>query len=322
MKPKTLTILALILVFVVGVAVTFMRELDREQAEVDNSISGVVEVAPMLYAQGVVDIVRTDRIVLFLVDPATRQPVAMTTESPLVPPQNIRIGQMHSREGTPLKGSYLLVGITDKDGEIFKITPGEVYGASPQPIAMGAEQVRLVLDQPFQGSLFNEPGVPMAMHPSSGGAPNAEPTPPGNPAGGAPAGGPMMGGAAAPARPLGAEPEGDPRFTIQGTITASAALKDNVTPKDRLIVMLFDPEVMRPVSIKMIPHALLPQKFSITLPQEAQARAKKAYSLRVITDKNDSPFQSAPGELVGRSAQPIPLGTRDLKFELNEVYTR
>ena len=309
MKPKTVVITAIIVLFLVGTLYALLREFNREEAEVGRSISGIVEVEPSLYAQGVADIVRTDRIVLFLIDPASGQPVAMATDTPLVPPQNIRIGEMHGRTGEPLEGPYLVVGITDKDGEIFKVSPGEVYGITPQPVALGTEGLRLVLTQPFRGSLTNQPGPAMAT------APMGPPT--GSGGGGTPGG---M-GAPAQARPLDSAPP-DPKFSVQGTINVAQALKSNVTPQDRLIIMLFDPQMRRPVAFKIIPHIMLPQKFSVTLPPEAQATAQKAYDLRVFTDKNNSPFEPAPGELAGRSQTPIPLGTVNLDFTLDQPYTR
>ncbi|MCH7566032.1 MAG: hypothetical protein IH968_19670, partial [Gemmatimonadetes bacterium] len=95
------------------------------------------------------------RLVLILVDPGTKAVVARRVESPLVPPQTIAIGLEDILQGRQLYGSYLLIGITDKDGEIFRVTPGEVYGRLPTPVPLGTERIRLVLDQPFRGGLFN-----------------------------------------------------------------------------------------------------------------------------------------------------------------------
>jgi hypothetical protein len=220
----------------------------------------------------------------------------MSIISPLVPPQTIRIGQENAANGYPLKGSYLLVGITDKDGEIYRVSPGEVYGISPEPIALGSEQVKLTLDQPFRGSLFNAAPAMAAR----GGASSASP-------------------AAMP--PVAGEPP-DPKYTIRGTITVTPALKDKVEQSDHLVILLFDPDQARPMAFEVVPHAILPQPFFITLPPEARAQAKPGYVLHVVTDKDDSPFHSVEGELVGRSAKPIPLGTTDLTFELDQPYVR
>jgi hypothetical protein len=306
MKTKTLVIVGLTVVFVLAIGAALLRELSREEATLAKSISGVVEVSPQLAGTGVADIVRTDRLVLVLVDPQTRQPVAMRFESPLVPPQTIRIGESDAR-GATLTGPYLVVGITDKDGEIYKVTPGEVYGRSPQPVALGTEEYRLVLTEPFRGSLFNEDAVAPALA-----GPPAQGTPP------AGAGGPGMGGRSG----MGGSDDADPRYSIAGTITVSPALQKDVSSADRLIIMLFDPQQARPAAFKIIPHTLLPQRFTITLPADARGDVREGYSLRILTDKDDNPFGSAPGEVIGRSEQPIPLGTLDLNFVLDQPYTR
>jgi len=334
MKTKTLVLLGLLAVFIAALAFALLREVNREEATLATSISGVVELDGRLVANGQADVVRTDRLVLMLVDPQTQRPVALRFETPLVPPQTIRIGQADAREAGELKGPYLVVGITDKDGEIFKVTPGEVYGRTPAPVKLGTEKLQLLLNEPFRGSLFNEAGVgPMAGAGMPGGGMGGAAPPmvggaaggtaggaAGGTAGGAPGGAP---GGAGPMGPLmAAEGDADPRYSIAGTITVSAALQANVAPTDHLVILMFDPELARPVSFKIIPHTLLPQRFTITLPPDARASAKKGYNLRILTDKNDSPFQSAPGEVIGRSSQPVPLGTADLNFVLDQPYTR
>jgi len=288
MKPKTLVILGLILAVVGGAFWGLMREIKREEERLRASISGVFDVERALFAKGQADVVRTDRIVLILVDPESGKPVAIRTESPLVPPQTYFIGQEHALGGRQLTGPYLLVGITDKDGEIFKVTPGEVWGRSAQPVALGTEQFQLTLSEPFRGTLMNTPPTaPMA-------------------------GGGMMGG----------DGDADPAFSISGAINVAPALKDRIKPTDRLVVLLFDPELGRPAAFKIIPHANLPQDFSITLPAGQRGGAKPGYFLRVISDRDNNPFGSAEGELVGRSTEAIPLGTKDIQFTLDQPYVR
>jgi hypothetical protein len=121
---------------------------------------------------------------------------------------------------------------------------------------------------------------------------------------------------------MGGSDDADPRYSIAGTITVSPALQKDVNSADRLIIMLFDPQQARPAAFKIIPHTLLPQRFTITLPADARGDVREGYSLRILTDKDDNPFGSAPGEVIGRSEQPIPLGTLDLNFVLDQPYTR
>jgi hypothetical protein len=306
MKSKTLVIVGLIAVFVVLVGYALLGELRRDRELLAESITGVVEIKLELFAEGVADVVKTDRLALFLVDPATQEVVALKFETPLVPPQNIRIGKADARTDKPLTGAYLLVGITDKDGEVFKVTPGELYGRTAQPVKIGDQQVKLVLDQAFRGSLTNAPGGPTMAGPAGGQYGGGA-----GPAPGGGGGGPMVAEGA---------PE-DPARTIRGTVRVAAALAKNVTPQDRLIVMLFDPQAGRPAAIKIIPHTLLPQEFSIALPPGA-APNPAGYSLRIITDKDNSPFNAAPGELVGRSPNLVPLGTTGVDFVLDQPYVR
>ena len=287
MKRKTLVILALVASFAVLVGAAMWREVQRDAAQIRHSISGILDYDSALTAAGEGDIVRTDRVALILVDVGTRQPVAIKFESPLVPPMNFRIGQENAQEGKVLDGRYELIAITDKDGEVFKRAPGEVFGRAARPVALGDERVQVVLNQPFRGTLFNDtPGHP-----------------------GAAGGGP----------PLGSE-EGPPERTISGTVRAAPSLAGNVAATDRLIILLFDPELGRPAAVRIVPQARLPQPFSISLPSSQPLKA--GYSLRIITDKDGNPFGAAPGEIVGRSAGLIAPGTRGVDFVLDAPYTR
>jgi hypothetical protein len=161
MKPRTVIILVSVAFFLIAVGLALVREVDREQARLSRSISGVVEVSQAMLSTGQADLVRTDRLALLLIDPRTGDAVALKTESPFVPPQAVAIGQADARGGIELNGSYYLMGITDKDGDIAHARPGEVFGRSPAPIALGTEQVHLLLDQPFRGQVPSlAPGAP------------------------------------------------------------------------------------------------------------------------------------------------------------------
>ena len=291
MKPRTIAIIVLIVVFLVGISYALLREVKREEERLVSSLNGIVEVDVRLYAEGLVDIVKTDRLVLYLVDPASGKPMALNILNPLVPPQVFQIGQEHHLEGAKLKGKYLLVGITDKDGEVFKVTPGEVYGRSAEPIALGTEQIRLVLNEPFRGNLFNRVGISEAR-------------------------------AASPVRSSGGgsgEGRPDPTLTIRGTLRVAEALRAGVEPSDRLVILLMDPVSKRPIATKIIPHVLIPQTFSISAPP---GNAGKSFYLRILTDKDGQPVNAVEGEVIGRSGVPVPLGTTDLDFVLDQPFRR
>ena len=114
-----------------------------------------------------------------------------------------------------------------------------------------------------------------------------------------------------------------PETSIQGIITVSSDLQDQVEHADRIIIMLFDPELGRPVAIKIMEKFDPPQKFSIgQVNAMGGQQLNGKYSLRILTDKNNQPFQSVAGEIIGRSQGLISLGTADLEFELDLQYTR
>ncbi len=164
MTPRNLLILLLVLLFAGGIVYALQREVAREEARIRSAVSGVVQLDAALFASGLADVEKTDRIVLYLVDVATGRPSALRIDTPFVPPQTIIIGREDANGPLP-DGDYWLVGLTDKDGEIFRATPGEVYGRSVSPVRLGQEQVTLVLQAPFRGGLFNGD-----MPPGMGGA--------------------------------------------------------------------------------------------------------------------------------------------------------
>ncbi|MFI5400988.1 MAG: hypothetical protein ACHQZQ_08065 [SAR324 cluster bacterium] len=286
MKRKTLVILGLIALFAVLVGTALWRELRRDADSLAHSITGRLDVDPQLAASGQADLARTDRVALILVDPETRHPVAMHFESPLVPPMNFRIGIEDARDGQALTGRYTLIAITDKDGEVFRNAPGEVYGQAERPVGLGDRQVVVTLSQPFRGTLFNT-------------APEA------------------AAGAQAEAAP---EPPEPPERTVSGTVRATPELAANVTAGDRMVIMLFDPEAGRPAAVKLVPVTRLPQAFSISVPPGQPLKA--GYSLRILTDKDGNPFGSAPGEIVGRSSALVAPGTHTVQFVMDQPYVR
>ena|SRR5579863_830173 len=289
MKRKTVVILSLIAAFAVLVGVALWRELQRDADAIAHSISGRLDVDPRAMDSGEGDINRTDRVALILVDMETRHPVAIHFESPLVPPLNFRISAQDAQDGKPLTGHYQLIAITDKDGEVFRAVPGELYGQGSAPVAIGDQQVVIALTEPFRGNLFNQG---MAAGPFAGG----------------PGGG-----------PFNAQP-GPPERTISGTVSAAPEVAGTVTPGDRLIILLFDPELGRPAAVSMAEVTKLPQAFSISIPPGQPL--KSGYSLRILTDKDNNPFGAAPGEIVGRSGDLVKPGTKGLKFVMDQPYVR
>lgn len=114
-----------------------------------------------------------------------------------------------------------------------------------------------------------------------------------------------------------------PQTSIQGIINVSPLLLDQLDSSDRLVIMLFDKDQARPVAIKILKNFKPPQKFSIGQSNAMKGQVLEGkYSLRILTDKNDQPFKSFDGEIIGRSKGLIPLGTSGLIFELDQQYIR
>ena len=114
-----------------------------------------------------------------------------------------------------------------------------------------------------------------------------------------------------------------PETSISGIVVVASDLQDQLDSTERLVIMLFDPKQGRPVAIKMVDNFIPPQKFSIGQANAMGGQALNGkYSLRILTDKNNQPFQSVPGEIIGRSESLISLGTDDLEFVLDQPYTR
>ena len=113
------------------------------------------------------------------------------------------------------------------------------------------------------------------------------------------------------------------KLSITGIVNVSPLFLDKVEITDRLVIMLFDKDLGRPVAINILPNFKPPQKFIIGQSNAMNGQVLKGeYSVRILTDKNNQPFHSASGEIIGRSKKLIPLGTDDLEFELDQEYIR
>ena len=69
-----------------------------------------------------------------------------------------------------------------------------------------------------------------------------------------------------------------------------------------------------------MPRFVLPFPFLAAPSIDMNARTKyDAYVVEVLTDKDGDVTEIAPGELVARTPEPVPLGTKDLRLELSAV---
>ena len=114
-----------------------------------------------------------------------------------------------------------------------------------------------------------------------------------------------------------------PENSISGIVKASPKLSNLVSPDDRLVIMLFDPKNNRPVAVKILDHFKLPQKFVIGHSNALGIQPFSGkFSLRILTDKNNQPFESVIGEIIGRSKKLISLGAKNIEFVMDQNYVR
>jgi hypothetical protein len=112
----------------------------------------------------------------------------------------------------------------------------------------------------------------------------------------------------------------DQMQAIRGTLTVAPDLARHIGPDDRLIIKLYHPRggVELDAKYQIVPNFSLPFPFQATPSIDMNGRTRyDAYVLELFTDKNDDVLAIAPGELIARTPGPVPLGTEDLRLELN-----
>ena len=113
---------------------------------------------------------------------------------------------------------------------------------------------------------------------------------------------------------------GDAMQAIRGTLTVAPDLAHSVGPDDRLIIKLYHPKdgVEMDAKYQIVPSFSLPFAFQAAPSIDMNARTKyDAYVLELFTDKDGDVLATAPGELIARTPGPVPLGTTELRLELN-----
>jgi hypothetical protein len=110
--------------------------------------------------------------------------------------------------------------------------------------------------------------------------------------------------------------------TIQGTLTVAPGLADHIGPNDRLIIKLYYPKggVELDAKYQIVPRFELPFEFTAAPSVDMSGLTKfDAYVLELFTDKDGDVLGTAPGELIARTPAPVPLGTENLRLELNAM---
>jgi hypothetical protein len=111
--------------------------------------------------------------------------------------------------------------------------------------------------------------------------------------------------------------------TIRGVITVDPSLVDHIAPDDRLIIKLYHLEggVELDAKSQIVPRFKLPFPFMAAPPMDLNARTRyDAYVVEVLTDKDGDVSRIAPGELIARTPEPVPLGTTGLRLELDALH--
>ena len=112
----------------------------------------------------------------------------------------------------------------------------------------------------------------------------------------------------------------DPGQMIQGTVAVAPGLAGQVAPGDRLIIKLYHPGdgVELDAKYRIVEEFMLPFDFVAAPSIDMSGQTKfQAYVVEVFTDTDRDVLSVAPGELLARTPQPIPLGTTGLRLELD-----
>lgn len=109
---------------------------------------------------------------------------------------------------------------------------------------------------------------------------------------------------------------------ISGTLTVAPDLADHVAPDDRLIIKLYHPRdgVELDAKYQIVPRFALPLEFHAAPSIDMSGQTKfDAYVIEAFTDKDADVLAIAPGELIARTPEPVPLGTTGLRLELDAM---
>ena len=97
-------------------------------------------------------------------------------------------------------------------------------------------------------------------------------------------------------------------------------LKAKLSPTDRLVIKLFHPKdgIEMDAKYSIISNFQLPLEFRVSpyIVMDGTTRHEK-YVIEVFTDKDQDVLGIADGELLGRTAGTVDLGTRGLQIILN-----
>lgn len=109
---------------------------------------------------------------------------------------------------------------------------------------------------------------------------------------------------------------------IQGEIRVQPDMAQHIASGDRLIIKLYVPSdgVERDPKYQILPDFTLPLTFRIAPTIDMSGRTKwSSYVVEAFTDKDNDVLSIAPGELIARTPERVPLGTAGVVLELNAL---
>ena len=109
-------------------------------------------------------------------------------------------------------------------------------------------------------------------------------------------------------------------LTFQGTINVSPELAHHIDVGDRLIMKLYHPGengLEMDAKFQIADEFSLPVEFRIGPSISMSGDTKhQTYVVEVFTDKDRDVLSVVPGELIARTPEPLPLGTKGIVLEL------
>jgi hypothetical protein len=113
------------------------------------------------------------------------------------------------------------------------------------------------------------------------------------------------------------------KFMIEGTLDVTPGLAQHIEVQDRLIMKLYHPGengLEMDSKYRIVDQFTLPLDFKIAPSISMSGDSKhKTYVLEIFTDRYNDVLSIAPGELIARTPEAIPIGSKGVVLELNRL---
>ncbi len=109
---------------------------------------------------------------------------------------------------------------------------------------------------------------------------------------------------------------------IQGEIQVRPNMAHHIAVRDRLVIKLYVPKggIERDLKFQIVSDFTLPLTFRIAPTIDMSGHTKwRSYIVEAFTDKDNDVLSIAPGELIARTPELVPLGTTGVVLELNAL---